>query len=163
MIKTHVKDKGYKKIRQQLKSVDDSFVEIGIHEDAGQYKDGTRIVDVAFWNEYGTKRIPARPFIRSTAKEGRRKFKKLAKYFYLKMIASKGKFSAEKALDGLGFNVSQAVKNKILNIWKPPNAPSTLARKKGRGKPLVDSWTLFRSIAWKTTVNSKKSSRKQKS
>ncbi len=39
----------------QLKT---AFVTIGFHEGAGSYDDGTEVVEVALWNEFGTKKVP---------------------------------------------------------------------------------------------------------
>ena len=34
--------------------------------DTDQYPDGTYVAQVAYWNEFGTKGMPARPFMRQT-------------------------------------------------------------------------------------------------
>ena len=52
---------------EKLKKIKDARVRVGWFEES-KYDDNTPVANVAFWQEYGTKRgIPERPFMRPAA------------------------------------------------------------------------------------------------
>lgn len=159
---TRIKDRGYKKIVNELEKSHNATVTIGIHEGAGTYdKSDVKIVQVAFWNEYGTSKIPSRPFIRSTIDAKGRIFRKLTKSLWGDVVSLKK--TTETALGALGTRIAIEIQGQILNsiAWAAPNSPSTTLKKSfGRGwmaRPLIDSGTLLRSIGWQSKTNGIKS------
>jgi cold shock CspA family protein len=63
-----------------VKNTKDAFVKVGVLQGQGEHPNGDHgqtIAEVAFWNEFGTARIPPRPFLRSTLKERKIKYKAL--------------------------------------------------------------------------------------
>ncbi len=148
------RDLGANEIKKRISQMDGSFVTIGVHGGAGKYTEGKNppeIVDVAFWNEFGTVTAPERSFIRSTVDENKAKLTAEVKFQAAQIL--KLKTTPKKALDSIGFQVQQLIQGKIETLRKPPNAPSTIAQKPEIGdNPLVDSRLLKRSINFETTV-----------
>jgi hypothetical protein len=126
-----------KRMRKVLRQVQNAYVTVGIHEDAGQYEDETPIVKVALWNEFGTKHSPERSFFRTAIDENEHKINEWRDELLGDVI--EGKITVERALDALGFRVSQLITNKIKSNVPPQNADSTAAAKVRAG---VTSGTL---------------------
>ena len=115
-------------------------VRVGVLENA-TYPDGTPVAMVAFWNEYGTKRIPPRPFFRTTVSEQKKNWV-LSVQNLMKM------HNDPKQVMGLiGVHMQEQIVQSI-NTWSdPPNAPYTIA-KKGSSKPLIETGVLMGSISF---------------
>ena len=113
-------------------------VRVGVLENA-TYPDGTPVAMVAFWNEYGTKRIPPRPFFRTTVSEQK-------KNWVLSVQNLMKIHNDPKQVMGLiGVHMQEQIVQSI-NTWSdPPNAPYTI-EKKGSSKPLIETGVLMRSI-----------------
>ena len=92
-MKVRDKDHGWKRIKNEVKGMHKAKVRIGILSNAGSYpadEDGNEasIAEVAYYNEYGTRRgIPERPFIRTTADEKRGAYAKQLKAELLDVFA----------------------------------------------------------------------------
>ena len=104
------------------------------------YPDGTNVAQVAAYNEFGTEKIPSRPFFRTTIAEKSPEWGPALG----KLVVSNG-YDASKALDALGQGVAGQIRQGIIDMNTPPNAPSTLRQKKGT-KPLVDTGQMLRSV-----------------
>jgi len=100
---------------------------------------------VGAWNEYGTERIPERSFIRSTIEENSNSYKASMRRIVKKII--NGESDGYKMMGRLGMKIKGQVQEKIVSIQEPPNAESTIKRKKS-SSPLVDSGQLVQSITW---------------
>lgn len=135
-------DLGWKRIKEELKLIDKSYTQIGIQKDAGE-EDGQAIAAIGAYNEFGTERIPSRPFMRSTFDEQRTKTKAIIEHQYGKIL--KGETSVKRALGSIGEYMEGEVKKKITTLKTPPNAPSTIARK-GSSNPLIDTGRMRASI-----------------
>lgn len=106
-------------------------------------KDGKGDVSVAqaaYWNEYGTATIPARPFFRNTIAE---KQDEWADKAASRLQQADGDVS--KALALIGEDVKGDIVETIQNFMEPENAPSTV-KKKGFNKPLIDTDGLWKAI-----------------
>jgi len=138
-------------LAKRLKGMRNASVTIGVHEDAGRYEGSdVSVVEVALWNEFGTKRIPERSFLRSAlaGNEG------LINQWRAGVISGiiEGSLTVEKGLETLGFRIAELVKNKIKSNVPPPLAESTARDKKARGVApvtLIDSTLLLRSISYR--------------
>lgn len=134
-------DKGWKAIVRELKSLGGSSLTIGVQGNAGSHPSGLNMADVASFNEFGTSTAPARSFLRSTFDD--------ADYYrddLTRLARRVGKqLSARRALTILGFKITSDVKQKIVELKTPPNAPSTIAEK-GSSNPLIDTGRLRQSI-----------------
>lgn len=158
MIKAKVSVKDYgksdrEKLKKKFEKIGEAFVSIGVHEGAGQYEDGTSVVEVALWNEFGTRSIPERSFIRSTIDENESLIDSWRDEMLKKLISDD--WTVEKALEAIGFRIQILIQNKIKSNVPPPNAPSTLkhkAREGTSGGTLIDSGLLLRSITYQVHV-----------
>ena len=146
--KTTSKDFGYKRIQSQLRAIKRKpFVKIGILESDGDIKRGNAtLAEIATYNEYGTRTIPERSFIRSTDKEN------MSRWFD-KIVAGQkaiydGTSTVKKVLTDIGIDAQKKIRSKILNMSTPPNAESTI-KKKGFDNPLVDTGILVTKIKYK--------------
>jgi hypothetical protein len=139
---------------KKLKQIKTGYVTIGVHEDAGSYGDGTEVVKVALWNEFGTPDadypIPERSFFRTAIDQNIDKINNWRDEM-IDNIFEKG-WSVEKALNAMGLRIQILVQNKIKSNVPPINAESTSASKKSRGvgqKTLMDSKLMLRSVTYK--------------
>lgn len=145
------RDREYKRFQREMRKVNGSYVTVGVHLGAGSYpKKGVTVAQVAFWNEFGTERAPARSFIRSTLDQRAAALNVLREVWLQKVFD--GKATVGKALEAMGFVVKEWITNKIQSNVPPPNAASTLARKAELGEgsmTLQATRLLLRSIAYK--------------
>lgn len=115
-------------------------LKVGIFESA-KYDDGTPVAQVAFWQEFGTAKIPMRPFMRNAIAKNTRKWGDSVK------TALIGTNDSEKALKMLGEIMRGDIVLSLTNLNTPPNAPSTI-KQKGSSNPLIDTGLLRNSITW---------------
>lgn len=143
--RTKVVDKGFKRIRKDLKKTDGATVDVGILSGSGNVEGNFTVAELAAVQEFGTKKagrnknvvIPERSFLRSTYDTNRLKYKRVLRVLYGDVLL--GYKTVEGALALFGERVVGDVKRKITAIKFPPNAPSTIARKKGRDNPLIET------------------------
>lgn len=102
------------------------------------------IAEYGAYNEFGTKNIPQRSFLRSTYDEKIAKWQRQIEATIRKILRMES--DGSNALTQLGEVAVRDVRRKISSNIAPPNAPSTIA-KKGAGKTtLYDTGTLTRAI-----------------
>ena len=138
-------DLGFKAIVKELTKLDGKEVVAGVLRTAGKSADKkTNLVDIAIWNEYGTRRIPSRPFLRIAAEKN--DWAKLAQQVGGRVID--GTMAAEQGLDLIGNkmvgDIQQVIGNRSLLA---PNAPATV-RRKGSDAPLIDTGQLRQAISF---------------
>lgn len=132
-----------------------SSVTVGVHNDAGQYPgaNAPTVAQVAFWNEFGTVKMPERSFLRSTMQEQARFIQSLLKEQVEKCMQQD--ITAEKALKVVGFNVQALVQKKIESNVPPELSPSYLAQKKRKFLPertLIATRLLLRSVTFRVNM-----------
>jgi hypothetical protein len=103
------------------------------------------MVSIAFWNHYGTSRIPHRPFITMALFKGRGQIRGALRAHAKAMMS--GTMSMEQALPLLGLQGQTLVQNQIGSNMPPPNAPSTI-RQKGSSRTLIDSGRMIGAVTW---------------
>lgn len=141
----------FEALKQQARQLAGKELAAGVLRTAGKHKEtGADLVDIAHWNEYGTSRIPKRPFMRIAASRNEKNWGILAEDAAEKVIDGMG---VEQAVDLLGNQMVGDIKEvigdkKLLR----PNAPSTIRMKTVRGKvgdaPLIDTGQLRQSISF---------------
>lgn len=146
-------DKKYLELRRQLKIADKASVDIGILgkdfpsdlASKGGKSGGLNVAEYAIVNEFGSEKvgIPERSFLRSTVDANRLKSRKRLRSLF--NLITLGKMTVEKALGLFGVEIVGKVKKTITNLRSPPNAPSTVARKRS-SNPLIDSGTMRNRI-----------------
>lgn len=114
-------------------------VKVGILEGA-TYPDGTSVAQVGFWDEFGTTKMPARSFMRSTvaAKSGRWP-EAMAK------AAKATNYDARATMGLMGELIQGQIQHTINTLSSPPLAQSTMDAK-GFSKPLIETARLLNSI-----------------
>ena len=155
-VKVTVKRTGGKKLERFLREAGKggvSGVKVGFFSDA-KYQDGTPVAAVAAWNEFGTKNIPERPFFRQAIagmEDG------IANIIKARIDPKKG-IVDERLADVIGAYAAVQVQESITSLREPPNAPSTIARKRkklggkkgvgGGENPLIDTGFMHDSVTW---------------
>jgi HK97 gp10 family phage protein len=113
--------------------------------------DGKSIAEYAVYNEFGTSRIPARPFMRTVAKEK-------PKQWIGEMVRHvRGRATDpaiwKQALGVAGESMKSDIKDSIQNGSWVPNAPATVKAKARKGKvepdhPLMDTGQMIAAVAY---------------
>lgn len=116
-----------------------SAVKVGVLEGA-TYPDGLPVAQVAFWQEFGTKRMPARSFLRSTVAERSPGWPKS-----MARIAKQTNYDARATMAQMGEGIKGQIQHTINTLDSPPLAQSTIDAK-GFSKPLIETAVLLRSI-----------------
>lgn len=117
-------------------------VRVGFFESA-RYQDGTSVALVAAKNEFGTERIPERPYFRNANRKSR---KPLTQLFFQRVDPQELVVDTVLAKH-IGLMLQAGVQNEITRLRQPPNAPSTIARK-GSENPLIDTGKMVNSVSF---------------
>lgn len=125
------------------------------------YDNGASIIDVAIWNNYGTYCSPARDFMTPAINNIKMRWGQMMKEATPAMNA--GKISAEKVLNQGGLMAQGQIRNSIVELDTPANAPLTIeggwAHNKKSGKifytpgkgsdnPLIDTGLMVGSVTY---------------
>nr|DAF69016.1 MAG TPA: virion morphogenesis protein [Caudoviricetes sp.] len=124
----------------RLLTRNDQYVKAGVMA-GSKYPDGTNVATVAYKNEYSWKNTPSRAFIRTTVKEQKENWAKLAQQ------GAKAGYSIEKILGLVGTQMQGDIQYSIMTWELPPNAPATIA-KKGFSAPLRDTMLMHDSFTY---------------
>ena len=144
-------DLGFEQLGRRLKR--DGYVDIGFFHGEKTHPDTlVDMAQIAIQNEFGTSKIPERSFMRSVVDENQKKIIEFAAKERLRV--ADGKQSFDKFLTKTGLYVKSLIQKKIATAqsWAVPNAPSTVAAKKGRETPLVDTSFMLKSVDYKKKV-----------
>jgi len=146
--------KEQRRIEAVWAAINGSIVTVGLHNTGVRYPEGKKplVAQVAFWNHFGTRSIPARPFISQAIDVARPRLTRLQNKLLDDVVD--GKKGLRKALKILGKRIELEIVKIIdtSNDWAVPNAPSTAAQKNRPGgairgaTPLIKSGLLKRSI-----------------
>ena len=137
------RDLGFNRIMRDLEKLDGMEVVAGMLRDSGKAENGASYVDIAAWNEYGTTRIPSRPFIRISADTNKQSWEKLAQQC-VNDVTDGG--SPRDAAQVVGHRMVEDIRKVFGDTsMLKANAPSTI-KKKGRNEPLVDSGEMRRRV-----------------
>lgn len=104
------------------------------------------VVEYAHYNEFGTERIPERPFIRTTMREQGGKYMRGLKSEAKQIL--RGQTSMSGTLNRLGMVAAGDIQDTIGSNVPPPNAPSTIAQK-GSSGTLIETGRMRQSMTWK--------------
>lgn len=134
------------KITNQLKA--GSQVVVGLPSDSLPYPDGTSVLMVGFWNEFGTKHISERPFLRETLRQHRNEWVVLSEKLYAQAI--KSEVDPKTLLPVLGEQMQIDVQKNIDDgAWEPNASPYREQKaKEGKTKPLIVTGHLRGSIRY---------------
>ena len=115
--------------------------------DEGKTDQAVKIAPYAAMMEFGTRNVPARPFLRTTLAEKRGEWQKTLAL----MMEQYGIKNIDQALNILGIQMTGDIKAKIMSGMSPPLSPKTIAAKERKGRPhpdlpLVDTASMVNSI-----------------
>jgi hypothetical protein len=153
-------DMGLEAILKETEKLKSMCVKVGVTEDVGSQTadSGATLAQIASWNELGVLGppmsqngggkwfIPPRPFVRGFIDGKREEIAKTLEK--IGNLVSGGKLKADAAIERIGEYGQGGVKSYIRNGVFTANADSTVARKRGSTKPLVDTGTLKNSIRY---------------
>lgn len=125
-------------LRNDLKSMDGWSVEAGMISG----KTSEELINIALMNNYGTRNIPRRPFMDNAQKKIQEIWPK-----YQKLMVS-SKMNPKKIMQMFGEESKKIIQNEIMNGNFVPNAESTVRRKDGLNRPLIDTGRMLRSITY---------------
>jgi len=117
----------------------------GQHDFESNYGSGVSglpVAQVAFWNEFGTIRAPARPFFRTMVESKSPRWG-----IGLGVALKKTNYNARNALAIMGEGIRGQLRQSIRDWSTPPNSPLTV-KLKGFNKPLIDSAVMIRSAEY---------------
>lgn len=153
------KDFGLKRLKKELEALKNKpCVKVGIQgktglaPHGGSSKENLTVADVAAINEFGapSRKIPARPLFRNTAKQHAEDWKKTAAELLKQILDARTGMTTRKALGLLG----ERVKGDFQRYFTDPgfkgtipNKPSTI-KQKGSSQPLIDTGRLRQSITY---------------
>lgn len=139
------KDRGYNDLVRRVFANRKPIVEVGIlASTAGNaYEGGATVLDVGTWQEFGTRRIPARSFLRAWFDANMTTIRTWLTNGMRAVIL--GKMTPDKLLDQVGLKAVGGIQARIASNIPPPNAPSTV-KKKGSSTTLIDTGQLRSSI-----------------
>jgi HK97 gp10 family phage protein len=103
-------------------------------------------VAIASYNEFGTSRIPERPFLRQAMAENRGAYQTLMRNDAKRIVS--GEQTMRRTLDRLGLKAQGDVQQSIVDLRSPPNAPSTI-KQKGSSNPLIDTGSMRQAVTFK--------------
>lgn len=131
-------------LKKVIKECDDKEICVGFNASSGTEEDGTSIVDIAAWNEFGTENIPSRPFMRDTMRNNREEINSFLASSMKRMMNGS---EPEKVMNQVGSKVKGMMQKEIRDGEFEPNKPSTIA-KKGSDKPLIDTGRMRQSVIY---------------
>ena len=134
---------GLEKLDKELKYLQTHAVKVGVLGNGSA--NGISVQDYTIFNEYGTSRIPARPFFRLSVgtANAQNEIKEYMKQQVEQII--QGGMSAQQAYENLGTFIVQKIKKTIASGNFAALNPQTV-KKKGHSKPLMDTHSLYESI-----------------
>ena len=137
-------DIGFEAYENRMNELISKKVDVGIQ--GGTHSD---IVNRAFWNEFGTKKIPERSFLRSTLRKTRNELLTLSKEAVKKITFGS---SVDAELGRVGLFLEAECKNTILAGNFVPLHPWTI-RRKGSSRPLIETGQMIASIRFLLRTN----------
>ena len=111
----------------------------------GKQKFSGPVAQVAFWNEFGTKRAPPRPFMRHTVASKSPRWGNA-----LGRALKASHYDARAALAMMGEGIQGQIRESIIAWADPPNSKLT-QELKGKNSPLRDSGVMLRAVDYQVT------------
>lgn len=123
-----------------MRALSGSSIKVGVLGDAG-----SETLTKATANEFGTKTIPERSFLRSTLNSNQGAYVKAMRKAF-DMVAA-GRMSAPQAMGIIGLRIVSDVQQTMTDLVDPPLAKATVDAK-GSSNPLIDTGRLRASISF---------------
>lgn len=140
-------------LRQIVRDFEKGSVKVGFQRGDTHRTEGetVTVATIAEYNEFGTSKIPARPFFRPTMFENRS-----AILASLARISSRSlrnpRYNAKEGLETLGVWTVNKIRAKIVSVRSPVNATSTILKKRS-SNPLIDTGQMRQAVKSKYVPN----------
>lgn len=112
---------------------------------AGAVKDGLQVAEYATFNEFGTSKIPARPFMRGYIDNNLAQLTGFCRNGVTQITLGNTDFTT--FANAVGLEMVNGIKKSITSGDWIPNAPETIKRKKS-AKPLIDTARMLNSVTY---------------
>lgn len=103
------------------------------------------ILDRAAYNEFGTRKMPERPFMRNGLRDGVPEIKRASRTIAKRIV--RGQLSAKQGLNQLGIKGKQLIQESITDLSDPANSPVTM-QMKGSSNPLIDTGEMRGAVTY---------------
>lgn len=135
--------RAWDRLVRELEATGDKEVVVGIQQ--GATNDGLLIAEYATWNEFGTRTIPSRPFMRSYFDSSIDDLTRFSARGIAMVISGRG--TMNQFFNAAGVRMVNGVKKSINNGAWVPNSPVTIALK-GSDKPMIDTGVMLNSVTF---------------
>lgn len=135
--------RAWDRLVRELEATGDKEVVVGIQQ--GATNDGLLVAEYATWNEFGTRTIPSRPFMRSYFDSSIDDLTRFSTRGIAMVISGRG--TLNQFFNSAGERMVSGVKKNIIHGTWAPNSPVTIALK-GSDKPLFDTGTMYKSVTF---------------
>ena len=116
-------------------------LQVGFFESA-KYPNGVYVAQVARYNEFGTSKIPMRPFFRNAINTNTKKW-----FASMQQLL---RANDDRVLEKVGEIARGDIVQSITTLNTPPNKQSTIDTKKS-SNPLIDTGLMRRSVTYKVS------------
>lgn len=145
------KDRGWRQLRNELEQLTrgPAYARAGIIGPRGEKQhdkgEPVTIADIALWQEFGTRTIPARSFLRDPFDANRDSYLSLFKQLVHRVYG--GQLTLRKVLGLVGLRVSGDQRKRITEgAGIPPPLADATVDEKGSSRPLIDTGQLWRAL-----------------
>lgn len=132
-----------KQLKEALEQANGEKLQVGWLSSAN-YSEGMPVAQVAFWQEYGTKSAPPRPFFRPAIAENESKWANLVESGAGAVV--EGRATMDMVFNGLGLMTQADIKNAITGP-QPALSPVTLALRRLKNEGYTINGTLVGAVA----------------
>lgn len=134
---------GWDRLRRELARTGNKEVVTGIQN--GEVNDGKSVAEYATYNEFGTRKTPARPFMRTYFDNNTPRLERFSANGIAQVMSGRATFM--QFLNAAGVEMVDGVKKSINGGNWTPNSPVTVALK-GSSKPLIDTGVMLNSVTF---------------
>lgn len=145
-VKVKKNTKVLKDIEKKLIKASHDAVQVGFFDGKLHPSGDMTIAEVAAIQEFGTREVPERPFMRTTIMKDREFVTYLENG--ISTIIWGVKPNAKQGLKGAGQVLAEAMKESVETWTTPINSRATV-RRKGFNDPLVETGTMRENISWR--------------
>lgn len=138
------KDKGMKQYLRSLGNLNGVIVDVGLMNGAVN-KEGANIAEYGAFNEFGTSKIPERPFMRPAFDKNKGKYSRMIEQA---TDPKTSRLAFARIVQELGLRAQEDIRQEIDNKTSPANKPSTI-KKKGSAHPLIDTGAMRTSVTYR--------------
>lgn len=131
-----------RRFMQEIEKLKKLTVRVGYIHGKDASEQGVDIADIAAWNELGTARSPAHPFMRSSADNHTEEIRAFGAAQVRRLLTGA---KAQDVLSAMGTMQKALIQNEITEGRFAANDPYTI-RKKGSDVPLVDTGRMRQSV-----------------